>query len=138
MARTLSLPSKLKKSASNKAARPVVTKKVTKAPAKTSKPANKAPAKKQVVKKAKAPLAKKPAPIPRIPAKAAKAVAKPAVVDSKTSTDWSKDPINARLKPAEKIEFLREMLRIRRFEQQALKHYNNGAMGGFLHLYIGQ
>ena len=54
------------------------------------------------------------------------------------SVDWSKDPINASLKPAEKIGFLREMLRIRRFEQQSLKHYNNGAMGGFLHLYIGQ
>ena len=24
------------------------------------------------------------------------------------------------------------MLRIRRFEQQALKHYNQGALGGFL------
>ena len=52
--------------------------------------------------------------------------------------DFSKDPINARLKPAEKIGFLREMLRIRRFEQQALKYYNQGMMGGFLHLYIGQ
>ncbi|OHE75192.1 MAG: pyruvate dehydrogenase (acetyl-transferring) E1 component subunit alpha [Verrucomicrobia bacterium RIFCSPHIGHO2_12_FULL_41_10] len=30
------------------------------------------------------------------------------------------------------------MLRIRRFEQQALKFYNQGKMGGFLHLYIGQ
>jgi pyruvate dehydrogenase E1 component alpha subunit len=52
--------------------------------------------------------------------------------------DWSADRFNASLKPAEKIGFLREMLRIRRFEQQALKHYNNGSMGGFLHLYIGQ
>ena len=52
--------------------------------------------------------------------------------------DWSADRFNASLKPAEKIGFLREMLRIRRFEQQAIKHYNNGSMGGFLHLYIGQ
>lgn len=30
------------------------------------------------------------------------------------------------------------MFRIRRFEQVALKYYNAGKMGGFLHLYIGQ
>lgn len=30
------------------------------------------------------------------------------------------------------------MSEIRRFEQTALKHYNGGKMGGFLHLYIGQ
>jgi pyruvate dehydrogenase E1 component alpha subunit len=54
------------------------------------------------------------------------------------SSDYSKNPFNAGLKPAEKVEFLREMLRIRHFEQQALKHYNNGDMGGFLHLYIGE
>jgi len=53
-------------------------------------------------------------------------------------TDFSKDPINASLTSDEKIGYLREMLRIRRFEQQALKYYNQGIMGGFLHLYIGQ
>ena len=47
-------------------------------------------------------------------------------------------PVNARLTPAEKVELLRQMVRIRRFEQVALKHYNAGKMGGFLHLYIGQ
>ena len=47
-------------------------------------------------------------------------------------------PVNVRLHADEKIRFLREMFRIRRFEQQALKHYNQGALGGFLHLYIGQ
>lgn len=46
--------------------------------------------------------------------------------------------INANLSAEEKIGFLREMLRIRRFENAALKHYNAGKMGGFLHLYIGQ
>ncbi len=46
--------------------------------------------------------------------------------------------INAVLKPEQKIGFLREMFRIRRFEQIALKYYNAGKMGGFLHLYIGQ
>lgn len=47
-------------------------------------------------------------------------------------------PINAALSPEEKIELYRKMCRIRRFEQIALKHYNGGKMGGFLHLYIGQ
>jgi len=47
--------------------------------------------------------------------------------------------INRRLTPDEKIHFLREMFRIRRFEQAALKYYQAGVhMGGFLHLYIGQ
>jgi pyruvate dehydrogenase E1 component alpha subunit len=48
-------------------------------------------------------------------------------------------PINRSLTPEEKIELLRQMLRIRRFEQAALKQYQtSGQMGGFLHLYIGQ
>ena len=136
MARTLSLPSKSKKTAAKKVARPVAPKAAAKkVPIKASKPAKKAPV--------KAVVAKKPAPLSKAgkapkPAKVTKAVTKPVASASKTTTDWSKDPINARLKPAEKVGFLREMLRIRRFEQQALKHYNNGAMGGFLHLYIGQ
>lgn len=46
--------------------------------------------------------------------------------------------INRQLRPDEKIQLLRQMFRIRRFEQTALKHYQAGAMGGFLHLYIGQ
>ncbi|HXT10059.1 MAG TPA: pyruvate dehydrogenase (acetyl-transferring) E1 component subunit alpha [Candidatus Angelobacter sp.] len=46
--------------------------------------------------------------------------------------------INQRLIPDEKIQLLRQMFRIRRFEQTALKYYQTGAMGGFLHLYIGQ
>ena len=47
-------------------------------------------------------------------------------------------PVNQALKPDDKIHLLREMLRIRRFEQQALKQYNGDKIGGFLHLYIGQ
>lgn len=45
---------------------------------------------------------------------------------------------NVSLTPEDKIRFLREMFRIRRFEQASLKYYNQGKMGGFLHLYIGQ
>ena len=47
-------------------------------------------------------------------------------------------PVNRALTKEEKIGLLREMVRIRRFEQAALKYYNAGKMGGFLHLYIGQ
>jgi pyruvate dehydrogenase E1 component alpha subunit len=55
------------------------------------------------------------------------------------SPDFSASKINKALTPEKKIGFLREMFRIRRFEQTALKYYNKGdAMGGFLHLYIGQ
>lgn len=52
--------------------------------------------------------------------------------------DAAQVPINVAFTAEQKIAALREMLRIRRFEQQALKFYNQGKMGGFLHLYIGQ
>ncbi|MBK1790458.1 pyruvate dehydrogenase (acetyl-transferring) E1 component subunit alpha [Persicirhabdus sediminis] len=55
-----------------------------------------------------------------------------------TPTDYAAAPINAALSAEEKIEMYREMCRIRRFEQTALKYYNKGEMAGFLHLYIGQ
>ena len=54
------------------------------------------------------------------------------------TTDHALAPINKSLAAEDKIRLLREMLRVRRFEQQALKQYNGGKMGGFLHLYIGQ
>jgi pyruvate dehydrogenase E1 component alpha subunit len=48
-------------------------------------------------------------------------------------------PINSKLSKEKKIELLYGMLRIRRFEQEALSQYTKGVnMGGFLHLYIGQ
>jgi hypothetical protein len=46
--------------------------------------------------------------------------------------------INTQLTKEDKIRFLRDMFRIRRFEQTSLKYYNLGKMGGFLHLYSGQ
>ncbi|HEY8961728.1 MAG TPA: thiamine pyrophosphate-dependent enzyme, partial [Luteolibacter sp.] len=52
--------------------------------------------------------------------------------------DFASSPINAELTPERKIELYRQMVRICRFEQAALKYYNAGKMGGFLHLYIGQ
>ena len=55
-----------------------------------------------------------------------------------TLVDPADAAINSRLTKEEKIRFLREMFRIRRFEQTSLKYYNLGRMGGFLHLYSGQ
>lgn len=52
--------------------------------------------------------------------------------------DYAQAKINKSLSSKDKIGLLREMLRIRRFEQVSLKFYNQGVMGGFLHLYIGQ
>jgi pyruvate dehydrogenase E1 component alpha subunit len=54
------------------------------------------------------------------------------------SSDYALAPINQSLKPGDKTRLLSEMLRIRRFEQLSLKHYQAGKIGGFLHLYIGQ
>ncbi len=135
MARTLSLPSKSKKSAAKKVVRPAAPKSAAKkALAKQAKPLNKAPAK--VVKAAKkAPVSSKSVATKK--AEAPEYFTHHKFVRS-TGGDFSKDPVNAALKPAQKIQLLREMLRIRRFEQQALKYYNQGIMGGFLHLYNGQ
>lgn len=51
---------------------------------------------------------------------------------------YAQDPVNLLLTGADKIKLLRDMLRIRRFEETANKYYSAGKMGGFLHLYIGQ
>jgi pyruvate dehydrogenase E1 component alpha subunit len=61
---------------------------------------------------------------------------KPAAADSKV--DYAKAPINASLAKDEKVRLLREMIRIRRFELNSLKVYQEGKIGGFLHLYNGQ
>lgn len=57
---------------------------------------------------------------------------------SATTLDFASSPINQSLTSERKIELYTQMVRIRRFEQAALKYYNAGKMGGFLHLYIGQ
>ena len=57
---------------------------------------------------------------------------------SNTSDDPQTAPVNKALDNETKIRILRDMYRIRRFEQTALKYYNQGRMGGFLHLYTGQ
>jgi pyruvate dehydrogenase E1 component alpha subunit len=53
-------------------------------------------------------------------------------------TEFAHYPINQKLTAAEKIRLLTEMLRIRRFEECAGKHYADSKMAGFLHRYDGQ
>ena len=57
---------------------------------------------------------------------------------SKIGNEAMNATINKKLTKTAKENLLRKMLQIRRFEQAALKYYNQGHMGGFLHLYIGQ
>ena len=45
---------------------------------------------------------------------------------------------NQNLSPDSKIELYEQMVRIRRFEERSLRAYQQGHIGGFLHLYIGQ
>ena len=47
-------------------------------------------------------------------------------------------PINRKLAPEQRIQLFRDMMRIRRFEERTLRVYQQGKIGGFLHLYIGQ
>ena len=54
------------------------------------------------------------------------------------SSAYADAAINKQLTNEDKVRLLREMYRIRRFEQTSLKYYNLGKMGGFLHLYSGQ
>jgi pyruvate dehydrogenase E1 component alpha subunit len=54
------------------------------------------------------------------------------------STNPALSAINQSLKSEDKIRLLREMIRVRHFEYEALRQYQAGKMGGFLHLYIGQ
>ncbi len=50
----------------------------------------------------------------------------------------SKLPINKDLSKDDLVGFYRQMVRIRRFEERSLRVYQQGKIGGFLHLYIGQ
>lgn len=59
-------------------------------------------------------------------------------METEKKCDFASAPVNASLTSEDKAGLLRDMIRIRRFEQAALKNYQAGKMGGFLHLYIGQ
>jgi len=58
--------------------------------------------------------------------------------DTSYPSKFASDPVNSELGPQDKIRLLRDMVRIRRFEETSNKYYTAGKMGGFLHLYIGQ
>lgn len=60
----------------------------------------------------------------------------------KAATTKSKDfmtaPINKTLSKQAKLDLYTTIVGIRRFEERSLRAYNQGKIGGFLHLYIGQ
>jgi len=52
--------------------------------------------------------------------------------------DYAASPLNQDLPAEDKLRLYRDMVGIRRFEERSLQAYNQGKIGGFLHLYIGQ
>jgi pyruvate dehydrogenase E1 component alpha subunit len=54
------------------------------------------------------------------------------------SAGFANKPVNQNLPPDSKIYLYAQMVRIRRFEERSLRAYQQGHIGGFLHLYIGQ
>ena len=52
--------------------------------------------------------------------------------------EYAKKGINEGINNKTRLEYYREMVRIRRFEERSLRAYQQGNIGGFLHLYIGQ
>ncbi len=52
--------------------------------------------------------------------------------------EFDQAAINQSLEDEEKVRLYSLMIRIRRFEERSLRAYQQGHIGGFLHLYIGQ
>lgn len=59
-------------------------------------------------------------------------------VDGEIQEDFSQSEANKLLTNEEKLSLYEQMIRIRRFEERSLRSYQQGHIGGFLHLYIGQ
>jgi pyruvate dehydrogenase E1 component alpha subunit len=59
-------------------------------------------------------------------------------VDGDIGKDFSQSEANKLLTKEEKLNLYEQMIRIRRFEERSLRSYQQGHIGGFLHLYIGQ
>ena len=57
---------------------------------------------------------------------------------SSNEDNFASASINQSLTAEEKIDLYDQMVRIRRFEERSLRSYQQGHIGGFLHLYIGQ
>ncbi len=51
---------------------------------------------------------------------------------------YAKSPVNSDLAPEAKVKLYTDMVRIRQFEDRSLRVYQQGRIGGFLHLYNGQ
>ncbi len=81
---------------------------------------------------AKKPTARKPAAAAK--PKPAAAAAAPAL----SNRERPAEPQRYKADKAEMLEFYRQMLLIRRFEEKAGQLYGLGLIGGFCHLYIGQ
>ena len=59
-------------------------------------------------------------------------------VDAQEAASFAETSINASMATEDKIHLYAQMVRIRRFEERSLRAYQQGHIGGFLHLYIGQ
>lgn len=60
------------------------------------------------------------------------------LIEESHATDYAQSKANASLTPEDKVNLYDKMVRIRRFEERSLRAYQQGHIGGFLHLYIGQ
>jgi len=67
-----------------------------------------------------------------------KKAAAPAKKTSGKAKSFKDAPLNKKLSTEEKLDLYRTIVGIRRFEERSLRAYNQGKIGGFLHLYIGQ
>ena len=63
---------------------------------------------------------------------------KVSVPEDSSNENFASSLINQNLSSEDKIELFDQMVRIRRFEERSLSAYQQGNIGGFLHLYIGQ
>lgn len=70
-------------------------------------------------------------------AKSAKAVKSPRT-PAKTKSPARRRSAAPKAAAADLLDYYREMLLIRRFEEKAGQLYGMGLIGGFCHLYIGQ
>lgn len=59
-------------------------------------------------------------------------------VEASNPETFSQHPLNEELSPERKVELFTQLVRIRRFEERAVRAYQQGKIGGFLHDYIGQ
>ena len=68
----------------------------------------------------------------------AKAPARKSTEPAKTNRERPEEPQRYQASKEELLEFYKQMLLIRRFEEKAGQLYGLGFIGGFCHLYIGQ